>query len=440
MVQAAVTKTTVANDSTPSNYRAMAMVTTLFFMWGFLTSLNDILVPHLKAIFELNYTRVMFINSAFFGSYFVFAVPAGKLIEKIGYKRTMVVGLLIMALGAVLFVPAANVPSFELFLAALIVLAAGVTALQVAANPYVTVLGPARTASSRLNLTQAFNSLGTTIAPYVGGLLILAAAPLSAVQLNQLSAPALLAYRQQEASSVKMPYIFIALALTALALAIAMFNLPKIQTTREFRPMGETDAAASHLWKQRQLVLGALGIFLYVGAEVSIGSFLINYFTQPEIGNLSVKAAAGLVSLYWFGAMIGRFIGAAVLQKLPTRRVLGTVAVVACLLVLTSMLSRGWLAMATIILVGLFNSVMFPNIFSLGIEDLGPLTSKGSGLLVMAIVGGAVIPVAEGALADRIGIHRAFILPALCYVYIAYYGYRGSIHKTSLPPLTATAS
>jgi MFS transporter, FHS family, L-fucose permease len=436
MVQAAVTKTSVSSDH-PSNYRAMAMVTTLFFMWGFLTALNDILVPHLKSIFELNYTRVMLINSAFFGSYFVFAIPAGKLIEIIGYKKTMVVGLLIMAVGALLFVPAANVPSFELFLAALIVLAAGVTALQVAANPYVTVLGPARTASSRLNLTQAFNSLGTTIAPYVGGLLILAAAPMSSTQLQQLSAPALLAYRQHEASSVKIPYVFIAIALTALALAIAMFNLPKIEQTREFRPMGETDAAARDLWKQRQLVLGTLGIFLYVGAEVAIGSFLINYFTQPEIGHMTVKAAAALVSLYWLGAMIGRFIGSAVLQKLPTRAVLGTVAVIACLLVVTSMLTTGWTAMVTIILVGLFNSVMFPSIFSLGIEGLGPLTGKGSGLLVMAIVGGAIIPVAEGALADRIGIHHAFILPALCYIYIAFYGYRGSIQKTSLPPLTA---
>jgi FHS family L-fucose permease-like MFS transporter len=434
MVQTAVTQTSINSDH-PSNYRAMAMVTTLFFMWGFLTSLNDILVPHLKAIFELNYTRVMLVNSAFFGSYFVFAIPAGKVIEAIGYKRTMVVGLIIMAVGALIFVPAANAPSFPLFLAALIVLAAGVTTLQVAANPYVTVLGPSRTASSRLNLTQAFNSLGTTIAPYVGGMLILAAAPLSTMQLHQLSPTALLAYRQQEASSVKMPYIGIALALAALALAIAIFNLPKIEATREFRPMGEIDTAARDLWKRRQLVLGALGIFLYVGAEVAIGSFLINYFTQPEIGNLTVKAAAGLVSLYWFGAMIGRFIGSAVLQKLPTRAVLGTVAVVAFFLVVTSMLSNGWLAMGTIIAVGLFNSVMFPSIFSLGIEGLGPLTGKGSGLMVMAIVGGAIIPVAEGALADRIGIHHAFVLPALCYVYIAYYGDRGSVEKPS-PVLT----
>jgi MFS transporter, FHS family, L-fucose permease len=336
-----------------------------------------------------------------------------------------------MALGAVLFVPAANVPSFELFLAALIVLAAGVTALQVAANPYVTVLGPQRTASSRLNLTQAFNSLGTTIAPKVGGILILAAAPLTADQLKQLSSSALLAYRQQEASSVKVPYIAIALALTALALAIAMFKLPKIETTREFRPMGETDTAARDLWKQRQLVLGALGIFLYVGAEVAIGSFLINYFSQPEIGNMSVKRASGLVSLYWLGAMIGRFIGAAGLQKLSPRKVLGSVAVVACLLVVISMMSTGWFAMGSIISVGLFNSVMFPSIFALGVEGLGPLTAKGSGLMVQAIVGGAIIPLAEGALADHIGIQHAFILPALCYIYIAYYGFRGSVPKTA---------
>jgi FHS family L-fucose permease-like MFS transporter len=265
----------------------------------------------------------------------------------------------------------------------------------------------------------------------VGGYLILAAQPEGASRLQQLSGSALVLHRQQEAASVKLPYIGIALALTALALAIAMFNLPKIEATREFRPMGETDAAARDLWKQRQLVLGTLAIFLYVGAEVAIGSFLINYFTQPEIGHMTVQAAARLVSLYWFGAMIGRFIGAAVLQKLPTRAVLGTVAVVACLLVVTSMFSVGWLAMGTIIAVGLFNSVMFPSIFSLGVEGLGPLTGKGSGLLVMAIVGGAIVPLAEGALADRIGIHHAFILPALCYIYIAFYGYKGSVHKTA---------
>jgi MFS transporter, FHS family, L-fucose permease len=431
MVNTAVTETRVQNEPGSSNRRAMAMVTTLFFMWGFLTALNDILVPHLKAIFELSYAQVMLINSAFFGSYFVFAIPSGKLIEWIGYKKTMVVGLVTMALGAVLFVPAANVPSFPLFLAALIVLAAGVTELQVAANPYVTVLGPARTASSRLNLTQAFNSLGTTIAPYLGSLLILTAAPLTAVELHRLSTPALLLYRQQEASTVKIPYIGIAIALVALALAIATSKLPKIEATREFRPMGETSTAVQSLWKHRQLVLGALGIFLYVGAEVSIGSFLSNYLSQPAIGNMPIRVAAGFVSFYWMGAMFGRFIGSAVLQKVSTRKLLGLVAVVACALVVTSMLSTGRIAMWSIIFVGLFNSVMFPSIFTLGIEGLGPLTGKGSGLMVMAIVGGAVIPVLEGALADRIGIHLAFVLPAVCYLYIAYYGYRGSWPSSS---------
>ncbi|HEY4047295.1 MAG TPA: sugar MFS transporter [Acidobacteriaceae bacterium] len=426
MVNTAVTETRVQNEPGSSNRRAMAMVTTLFFMWGFLTALNDILVPHLKAIFELSYAQVMLINSAFFGSYFVFAIPAGKLIEWIGYKKTMVVGLVTMALGALLFVPAANAPSFPLFLAALIVLAAGVTGLQVAANPYVTVLGPARTASSRLNLTQAFNSLGTTIAPYLGSLLILSAAPLTVVELHRLSAPALLAYRQQEASSVKIPYIGIAIALVALALAIATSKLPKIDATREFRPMGETSAAAQRLWKHPQLLLGALGIFLYVGAEVSIGSFLSNYLSQPSIGNMPIRVAAGFVSFYWMGAMFGRFIGSAILQKVSTRKLLGLVALVACALVVTSMLSTGRIAVWSIIFVGFFNSVMFPSIFTLGIEGLGPLTGKGSGLMVMAIVGGAIIPVLEGALADRIGIHLAFVLPAVCYLYIAYYGYKGS--------------
>lgn len=410
-----------AETSSQSQPKAMAMVTTLFFMWGFLTSLNDILVPHLKAIFDLKYVEVMLVQFSFFSSYFIFAVPSGKVVEWIGYKRTMVAGLLIMAVGAVMFVPAASVPSFPLFLSALIVLAAGITALQVAANPYVSVLGPARTASSRLNLTQAFNSLGTTLAPYLGGMLILSAAPLSSNQLSQLAAPALLAYRQQEASSVKLPYIGIAIALAALALAIAMFRLPRLEVTREFRP--DAHGTGASIWRQKQLVLGAIGIFLYVGAEVSIGSFLVNYFSLPGIGNLTARVAAGYVSFYWGGAMIGRFIGSAVLQKVRTGTALGVAAIVACLLVLTSMLTFGHIAMWTILSVGIFNSIMFPSIFTLGIDGLGALTGKGSGLMVSAIVGGAIVPLIEAAFADRIGIQHAFLLPVLCYVYIAYYGY-----------------
>jgi FHS family L-fucose permease-like MFS transporter len=407
-----------------TNYSAMAMVTTLFFMWGFLTCLNDILIPHLKSIFDLNYVRVMLVQFSFFFTYAVIAIPAGLLVERIGYKRTMVAGLFTMAAGAVLFIPAANVPSFPLFLGALIVLAAGITALQVAANPYVSVLGPARTASSRLNLTQAFNSLGTTVAPYIGGLLILRAAAKTADQIRALSPAELHAYRLEEAASVKLPYMAIALALVLLALAIAMYKLPRIDATQDFRP--GTGGKHDSIWRHRHVVLGAVGIFVYVGAEVAIGSFLVNYFNQPDTGGLTVQAAAKLVSFYWGGAMIGRFIGSALLQRLNPGKTLGVAAIVACLLVAISILTTGHVAMWTILAVGLFNSIMFPSIFTLGIAEMGPLTGEASGLLVTAIVGGAILPLLEGALADRIGIHHAFIIPAVCYIYIAYYGFKGS--------------
>jgi MFS transporter, FHS family, L-fucose permease len=414
--------TGVVEAPASSNKVALTVVTTLFFMWGFLTVLNDVLVPHLKSIFDLNYTRVMLIQFSFFSAYFLFSIPAAKLIDWIGYKKTMVVGLFTMGVGSLLFIPAASVPSYPLFLAALMVLAAGITALQVAANPYVAVLGPPETASSRLNLAQAFNSLGTTIGPYLGGMLILSVARQSTDTVRQMSPEALQAYRIHEAASVKLPYLVIALTLMALGVAIAMFKLPAMPEAERRSATG----AKQSIWKYRHLVLAAVGIFVYVGAEVSIGSFLINYFTQTNIGNISEVEAAKYVSFYWLGAMIGRFIGSAVLQKVRTDWVLGAVALVASALVVTSMLTFGHVAMWSIILVGLFNSVMFPNIFTLGIAKLGPLTGEGSGLLVMAIVGGAIIPLIQGALADRIGIHHAFILPAICYLYIAYYAFKGS--------------
>lgn len=399
------------------------MMTTLFFMWGFLTVLNDILVPHLKAIFDLNYAEVMLIQFSFFSSYFIFALPWGKAIDWIGYQKTMVAGLLTMALGALLFIPAAGVPSFPLFLAALIVLACGMTALQVAANPYVAVLGPSETASSRLNLAQALNSLGTTIGPYLGGLLILSVAPKTGEVMRQMSADALQLYRQQQASSVKLPYLIFAAMLIALSFAIGRFKLPPMSEATHHEHAAGKEAS---LWQYRHLVLGAIAIFTYVGAEVSIGSFLINYLTQHSIGDISELTASRYVSYYWGGAMVGRFIGSAILQKVKTGTVLGTAAIVACLLVTTSMLSFGHVAVWSIILVGLFNSVMFPSIFTMGIEKLGPRTGDGSGVLIMAIVGGAIIPVLQGAVADRIGIHHAFFLPAICYLYIVYYAFKGS--------------
>lgn len=420
------TNSSVKSGSAPAstNTAALSMVTTLFFVWGFLTSLNDILIPHLKSVFDLNLAQASLVQSAFFASYFIFSLPAGKLVELIGYKRTMVVGLLVMAVGAVLFIPAASAPSYPLFLGALIVLAAGITTLQVSANPYVSVLGPERTASSRLNLAQGFNSLGTTLAPYFGSILILSAAPKTMDEVRAMSAPVLQSYRIHEASSVKLPYLYIALALVLLGLAIAIVKLPKIEQTQDFRPgAGHT---GDSIWKYKHTVLGALGIFVYVGAEVAIGSFLVNYFTQPDTGGLTVQVAAKLVSLYWLGAMIGRFIGSATLQRFRPGKVLALVAIMATVLVVASMLSYGSIAVWTILLVGLCNSIMFPTIFTLGIAELGPLTGKGSGLLVAAIVGGAIIPYAEGKLADQIGIHHAFILPVLCYLFIVYYGLSGS--------------
>src|SRR6202162_220186 len=404
-----------------TNVAAMAMVTTLFFFWGFVTVLNDILVPHLKSIFDLNYTKVMLIQFAFFSAYFIFSIPSAKLVDAIGYKKTMVTGLFTMGVGAVLFIPAASAASFPLFLVALMTLAAGITALQVAANPYVAVLGPPETASSRLNLTQAFNSLGTTIGPYIGGLLILNTA-IKGRDESQLSEAARQVYRLQEASSVKLPYLVIGLALIIFGLVIATFKLPDIPGAARHSGSG----VKASLWKYRQLVFGAIGIFVYVGAEVSIGSFLINYFGQPEIGSLPEFAAAKYVTYYWGGAMVGRFIGSAILQKVKTGTVLAFAAIAACLLVCISMLTTGHIAMYSIIAVGLFNSIMFPSIFTLGIAELGPLTGDGSGMLVMAIVGGAILPYLEGAIADRIGIHHAFIIPAICYLYILYYALWGS--------------
>ena len=381
--------------------RPLAIVTILFFMWGFLTCLNDILVPHLKAIFDLSYSRAMLIQLAFFSAYFLFSVPWSKIVNVIGYQRSMVAGLITMAVGAFLFLPAATLVSYPLFLTALIVLATGITGLQVAANPYVVVLGKPETASSRLDLTQAFNSLGTAIAPKIGGLLILSAAG---------------------AASVKLPYTVIGVALLLLAIMIGTSKLPKIESVE--RRAGE--AIHDSIWKHSNLVFGAIGIFAYVGAEVSIGSFLVNYFGLPGIAGMSPQTAAGYVSFYWGGAMIGRFLGAPVLRRYKAGRVLACCAIGAALLVAASMMLGGAAAMWTILAVGFFNSIMFPTIFSLGIGELGALTGNGSGLLNMAIVGGAVLPVIQGVIADRVGLHHAFVLPVFCYLYILFYALSGS--------------
>ncbi|HET6725812.1 MAG TPA: sugar MFS transporter [Gammaproteobacteria bacterium] len=390
-------------------------------MWGFLTSLNDVLIPHLKAVFSLNYTEIMLVQFTFFGAYFVMSLPSGKVVSLVGYKRGIVIGLLVAGAGALLFYPAAALPSYPLFLGAFFILASGITLLQVAANPYVSLLGPERTASSRLNLAQALNSLGTTLAPKFGGMLILSGAVLGAAELAKLPSARQAAYHAAQAQAVQVPYIGLAIVLIVLAIIVALFRLPSLSVEEDSRTGTFRDAL-----RHRHLLLGVIGIFVYVGAEVSIGSFMINYIALPEIGNMPVARAANYVALYWGGAMVGRFIGALVLQKADPRKLLGIVAMIAALLVVITMLSTGSIAVWTIVTIGLFNSIMFPNIFTLGIERMGALTNRASSLLIMAIVGGAVIPELQGALADTIGIHHAFALPLLCYLYVVFYGFRGS--------------
>lgn len=409
------------NLEAPNYTRPLVVVTTLFFMWGFLTCLNDILVPHLKAIFDLSYAQAMLIQFAFFSAYFLFSVPWSRIVNAIGYQRTMVVGLLTMAVGSFLFLPAASTASYSLFLTALLILAAGITGLQVAANPYVVVLGKPATASSRLDLTQAFNSLGTTIAPKIGGLLILSTAPLAIAELKRLTPQALHAYRVQQADSVNLPYAVIGVTLVLLAILIARSKLPRIENAARNRNQEIGDS----IWRHRNLVLAAIGIFAYVGAEVSIGSFLVNYFELPEITGLSAQTAAGFVSFYWGGAMVGRFLGAPLLRRFQSGTLLAICAIIAGALVTSSMLLGGHAAMWTILAVGFFNSIMFPTIFSLGEAELGALTGNGSGILNMAIVGGAVLPLLQGVIADHFGIHHAFVLPVLCYLYILYFGLSG---------------
>ena len=397
---------------------ALTSLTTLFFMWGFLTCLNDILIPYLKGMFSLNYTQAMLVQFCFFGAYFVMSIPAGKLVSKIGYQFGIVVGLVVAAIGCALFYPAAEAHVYELFLLALFVLASGITILQVSANPYVSVLGPAKTASSRLTMTQAFNSLGTTVAPLFGSWLI----------LSEIS--------QATAEQVKFPYLMLSASLLTLAIIFAFLKLPKLGKAidSEAENQGDTEFVdLGSVWKYRHLILGAIGIFVYVGAEVAIGSFLVGFLTLDHIAGLPEQQAAHYISYYFAGAMIGRFAGAAIMQKLNAAKLLACHGILAGLLVLIAMTGQGSLAMWAILLVGLCNSIMFPTIFSLALQGLGKYTSQGSGILCLAIVGGAIIPLLQGMLADNIGVQLALILPIGCYLYITYFALFGAKKTTSTP-------
>ncbi|HLP16900.1 MAG TPA: sugar MFS transporter, partial [Bacteroidota bacterium] len=414
MASTAPAPRTFTSTAPQANYTpALTVLTSLFFMWGFITCLNDILIPHLKSIFDLNYTQSMLIQFTFFTAYFLVSLPSGMIIERIGYKRGIVIGLIAAGIGCLMFYPAAGARSYPLFLTALFVLASGITLLQVSANPYVAILGKPETASSRLNLTQAFNSLGTTIAPLFGSFVILSAA-------TEVSADV-----STRAAAVQVPYLGLAAALFIIAAVIGFFKLPEVETGDIASSDGSRNSDSIHAsaWSYRHLVLGAVGIFMYVGGEVSIGSFLVSYMKEPTIAGFSDADAGRYLSFYWGGAMIGRFIGAALLQKIKAGKLLAFNAAAAALLVAVSMLTTGSIAMWSILAVGLFNSIMFPTIFTLGVDGLGKHTGQGSGILCMAIVGGALVPLVQGVLADMpaIGIQHAFFIPVLCYAYILYY-------------------
>ena len=386
---------------------ALIALTSLFFMWGLITSLNDILIPHLKALFDLSYVEAMLIQFCFFGAYFVMSFPSGYLVEKVGYRTGIVTGLTVAGIGCAAFYPAATAHSYVLFLAALFVMASGITLLQVAANPYVAILGDPQTAASRLNLTQAFNSAGTTVGPWVGAVLILSVASAGGAEATQT------------------PYLILAGTLFVIAIVFSRLNLPVISPDKPLKDdSGVVDRERS-VWQYRHLVLGAVAIFVYVGAEVTIGSFLVNFMAQDSVASLPERTAGQYLSFYWGGAMVGRFIGSAILRRVRAGRLLAFNAACVVVLLLVGMMIEGPVAMYAVLAIGLFNSIMFPTIFTLGIANLGRHTGEGSGVLCMAIVGGAIVPVIGGYVADISTIAISFVVPASCYLYIVYYGLRG---------------
>lgn len=417
-----------------SHTLALIVIMSLFFMWGFLTVLNDILIPHLKALFQLSYVEAMLIQFCFFASYGIMSLPSGKLLQAIGYKKSVVLGLCIAAIGCILFWPAAAIGSYPFFLLGLFVLATGIVILQVAANPYVSLLGDVKTASSRLNLAQAFNSLGTTLGPQVGAIVILSLVGTAAAG--------------QIVTGIEELYVSLSLIFLAIALCIGLIKLPKIEI-KEYEAFEEnlSDFAArkekiepkmpaqknKHAWHFPHLFFGAIAIFVYVGAEVSIGSFLVNFLSEPTVMNLDPQSAGQHVSFYWGAAMIGRFIGFVLLLKVKARKLLASVSIAAIILVLVTILGSGPLIGYTILSVGLFNSIMFPTIFTLAIAGLGKFTAQGSGILCTAIIGGAIIPIIQGLLADHLGIQHAFFIPFLCYVYILYFALKGSVAYCRVP-------
>jgi MFS transporter, FHS family, L-fucose permease len=405
----------------PPVYRAaLSVLASLFFIWGFITVINNTLLPHLRSVFDLSYTQTTLIESVWFVAYFVASIPSAKVIERVGYKRALVIGLIVMAAGALLMIPASAIPSYALVLVALFVIASGITLLQVAANPYVAVIGPPETASSRLNLVQAFNSFGTTLAPLFGGYLILSRTTGGTAEAGVVLTQA---ERLADAQAVQLPYLIVAGVLVALAVVIALFKLPDMGASA--RRASREERGGHSLWAHRNLVLGVPAIFIYLIAEIGVSNLFINFVSDPDIGNLTQAQASNYLFLLWGGMMVGRFLGAFLMRDIAPERVLAAFAIGAFAVMTVTVFASGPLAMWSLILVGFFHSIMFPTIFTLGIRGLGPLTEEGSGLLIMAIAGGALV-VVQGWLADAYGLQWSFVLTALCELYVLFYALWGS--------------
>jgi MFS transporter, FHS family, L-fucose permease len=399
---------------------ALRLLASLFFIWGFITVINNTLLPHLRSVFDLNYAETTLIESVWFVAYFVASIPSAKLIERLGYKRSMVIGLAVMAVGALGMIPAARMPSYSVTLVALFVIASGITLLQVAANPYVAVVGPPETAPARLNLVQAFNSLGTTLAPLFGGYLILGRSSSGTARVATVLTPA---ERIADAHAVQLPYLIVAAVLVLLAVVIARYRLPDMGS--ESLRISAQQRRQHSLWRHRNLVLGIPAIFIYLVAEIGVANLFINFVSLPNIADLTHEQAAHYLFLLWGGMMIGRFAGSWMMRSVPGERVLAVFAMGALLTMLVTSFAQGPLAMWSLILVGLFHSIMFPTIFTLGIRGLGPLTEEGAGLLIMAIAGGALV-IVQGWLADRFGLQRSFLLTAVCELYVWFYAVWGA--------------
>ncbi len=419
---------TGGDGAAPSHGKSLALLASLFFMWGFITVINNTLLPHLRSVFDLNYTQTTLIESVWFIAYAVASMPSAFLIERVGYKKAIIIGLTIMAVGSLAMVPAARIPSYEVTLIALFVIACGIALLQVAANPYVAVIGSPETSESRLTLVQAFNSMGTFFAPYFGGYLILSRT-VSGTTMEDTAIS--LEQRMADAQATQLPYILVALVLVGLAFIIGRAKLPTLGADTQ-RANAEERKHLS-LWSHRNLVFGVPAIFIYLIAEIGVANLFINFVSQPDVGNMTHATAANYLILLWGGMMVGRFAGAFIMRSLPADKTLACFALFAMVVMIAAATLHGPVAMWALILVGLGHSIMFPTIFALGIKGLGPLTEEGSGLLITAIAGGALV-VAQGWLADHYGLQNSFWLTVACEVYVLWYALWGSKPTAALPP------